>query len=92
MKAVIIIFSILLVALLVALLVVILIFLKQKKKITRYEEELEIKTRAYNNLMKNYLNIKDSEKFKHEKEKETNEKIDDLHSDKLSADDILPKR
>ena len=89
MKAVII-FLILLVALLVVILISVIVM--QKKKITRYEAEIEIKTRAYNNLMKEYLNIKDSEKFKHEKEKETNEKIDDLHSDKLSADDILPKR
>lgn len=88
MKAVIIIMSILL----MALLVVILISAWQKSRITGLEEELEIKTRAYNNVMKDYMKLKEAEQIKHQKEKETNEKIDDLHSGKLSADDILPKR
>lgn len=56
------------------------------------KERLEQKTEAYNGLQKEFELYRQSEAFKHEKEKEVNEKVDDLHNGTLSADDILPKR
>lgn len=64
----------------------------QHKYNKELKERLEQKTEAYNGLQKEFELYRQSETFKHEKEKEVNEKIDDLHSGKLSADDILPKR
>jgi hypothetical protein len=56
------------------------------------KNKLQLKTEAYNGLQAEFELYRKSEQFKHEKQKEANEKIDDLHSGKLSADDILPKR
>ena len=56
------------------------------------KNKLELKTEAYNGLQAEFELYRKSEQFKHEKQEEANEKIDDLHSGKLSADDILPKR
>jgi len=54
--------------------------------------KLEAKTKAYNGLQAEFELYRLSESFKCKKEEEANEKINDLHSGKLSADDILPKR
>lgn len=56
------------------------------------KDQLEYKSEMYNGLQEEFELYRQSETFKHEKEKEVNEKVDDLHSGKLSADDILPKR
>ena len=56
------------------------------------KNKLALKTEAYNGLQAEFELYRKSEQFKHEKQEEANEKIDDLHSGKLSADDILPKR
>ena len=56
------------------------------------KNKLELKTEAYNGLQAEFELYRQSESFKHKKEEEANEKVDDLHSGKLSADDILPKR
>lgn len=56
------------------------------------KNKLELKTEAYNNLQNEFELYRKSEDFKHKKKEEANEKIADLHSGKLSADDILPKR
>ena len=56
------------------------------------KNKLALKTEAYNGLQAEFELYRKSEQFKHQKEEEVNEKIDDLHSGKLSADDILPKR
>ena len=56
------------------------------------KDRLAKKTEAYNGLMEEFELYRKSEQFKQQKEEETNEKVDDLHSGKLSADDILPKR
>ena len=56
------------------------------------KKKLELKTEAYNGLQAEFELYRQSEAFKHQKEEEANEKIDDLHTGKLSADDILPKR
>lgn len=53
---------------------------------------LNRKTEAYNGLIVEFELFRNSEQFKHQKQEEANEKIDDLHTGKLSADDILPKR
>ena len=56
------------------------------------KNKLELKTEAYNGLREEFELFRKSEQFKHQKQEEANEKVDDLHSGKLSADDILPKR
>lgn len=56
------------------------------------KERLAQKTEAYNGLQAEFDLYRQAEQFKHQKEEEVNEKVDDLHSGKLSADDILPKR
>ena len=56
------------------------------------KNKLELKTEAYNGLRDEFELYRKSEQFKHQKQEEANEKVDDLHSGKLSADDILPKR
>ena len=53
---------------------------------------LNRKIEAYNGLIEEFELFRNSEQFKHQKQEEANEKIDDLHTGKLSADDILPKR
>ena len=76
MKAVIIIITILL----ASLLAVILITAWQRKKITGLEEDLEIKTRAYSNLMSEYLKLKEAEQIKNENRKEADEKKNDIYN------------
>ena len=56
------------------------------------KNKLELKSEAYNGLRDEFELYRKSEQFKHQKQEEVNEKIDDLHSGTLSADDILPKR
>lgn len=56
------------------------------------KNRLNQKTEAYNGLQAEFELYRKSEQFKHEKQEEANEKISELHSGKLSADDILPKR
>lgn len=45
----------------------------------------------YTMLFNEYDKLKTAQKIKAKNEEEKNEKINDLHSGKLSADDILPK-
>ncbi|SEP79478.1 hypothetical protein SAMN04487977_101447 [Treponema bryantii] len=73
-------------------LVVLILFICQRNKNKELKDRLDRKTEAYNGLLEEFDLYRKSEQFKHQKEEETNEKIDDLHSGKLSADDILPKR
>ena len=80
----------------IGLIAVILVFLIMYLcEHTRYKN-LKVKNNQlqehYNGLKNEFDLYRKSEQFKHQKEEETNEKIDDLHSGKLSADDILPKR
>lgn len=56
------------------------------------KRQLNRKVENYEGLVKEFENYRKSEQYKHQKEEEVNEKVDDLHSGKLSADDILPKR
>ena len=56
------------------------------------KNKLELKSEAYNGLRDEFELYRKSEQFKHQKQEEVNEKIDDLHSGIVSADDILPKR
>ena len=46
----------------------------------------------YNGLKEEFELYRKAEQFKHQKEEEANEKINNLHNGTLSADDILPKR
>lgn len=46
---------------------------------------------ANNRLHFEIVRLNRVNKIKSDNERETNEKIDDLHSGKLSADDVLPK-
>ena len=56
------------------------------------KSQLARKTEAYNGLCEEFELYRKAEQFKYEKQEEANEKINDLHTGKLSADDILPKR
>ena len=73
-------------------LVTLVLFICQRNKNKDLKQRLNLKTEAYNGLLAEFDLYRKSEQFKHQKEEETNEKIDELHSGKLSADDILPKR
>lgn len=73
-------------------LVMVALFCGQINRNKELKQRLDLKTDAYNGLMEEFELYRKSEEFKHQKQEEANEKIDDLHSGKLSADDILPKR
>lgn len=64
----------------------------QRNKNKELKIQLQNKSEAYSHLQEEFELYRKSEKFKHDKQEEANEKINDLHSGKLSADDILPKR
>ena len=78
--------------LLVMFLVMLVLFVCQHSRNKELKERLDRKTEAYNGLLEEFDLYRRSEQFKHQKEEEANEKINDLHNGKLSADDILPKR
>lgn len=78
--------------LLAMFLIMLMLYIGQRGKSKDLKEKLDRKTEAYNGLQEEFNLYRQSEQFKHQKEEETNEKIDNLHSGKLSADDILPKR
>ena len=60
-------------------------------KIRKQKRKIKIQQQDYIGL-KNELNkMHERQKIKDKIEEETNEKINDLHCGKLSADDILPK-
>lgn len=63
-----------------------------KSQIDRLNEELKHKQEAYDGVHNELLKVLESYKIREENEKKANEKVSDLHSGKLSADDILPKR
>ena len=73
-------------------LVAFILFICQLNRNKDLKQKLQIKTEAYNGLQAEFELYRKSEQFKYQKQEEANEKIDDLHSGKLSADDILPKR
>lgn len=73
-------------------LIMLVLFVCQHNRNKELKERLDRKTEAYNGLLEEFDLYRKSEQFKHQKEEEANEKINDLHSGKLSADDILPKR
>ena len=73
-------------------LITLVLLICQRNKNKDLKQRLNLKTEAYNGLQNEFELYRKSEQFKHKQEEETNEKIDDLHSGKLSADDILPKR
>lgn len=64
----------------------------QNGKNKELKNQLKNKSDAYTNLQEEFELFRKSEQFKYQKQEEANEKINDLHSGKLSADDILPKR
>ena len=64
----------------------------QRNLAKNLKEELNRKTEQYNGLQAEFELYRKSEQFKHEKQEEANEKINNLHNGTLSADDILPKR
>ena len=64
----------------------------QKNLAKELQEKLDRKSEMYKGLQEEFELYRNAEQFKHQKEEEVNEKVDDLHSGKLSADDILPKR
>ena len=68
------------------------LFICQRNKNKDLQNKLSNKTEAYLQLKEEFDLYRQSEQYRIEKQKEANEKIDDLHSGKLSADDILPKR
>ena len=85
--------SVIVILVLLALfLITLILFICQRSKNKDLKQRLDLKTEAYNGLQNEFELYRKSEQFKHQKEDEVNEKIDDLHSGKLSADDILPKR
>lgn len=69
-----------------------ILFICQRSKNKDLKLRLNLKTEAYNGLKEEFDLYREAEQFKHQKQEEVNEKVDDLHSGKLSADDILPKR
>lgn len=71
-------------------LVITIIYLNAKNK--ELKKKYDLKSEAYNGLYKEFELYRQSEQFKNKQEEEVNEKVADLHSGKLSADDILPKR
>ena len=83
-------YCILAVICIIFVLVYTIIYLNTKNK--ELKKRYELKAEAYNGLYKEFELYRQSEQFKNKQEEEANEKISDLHSGKLSADDILPKR
>lgn len=73
-------------------LITLILFICQRNKNKEISEQLQRKTEAYNGLYEEFELYKKAEQFKAKKEEEANEKIDNLHSGKLSADDILPHK
>lgn len=71
-------------------LIITIIFLNARNK--ELKKKYDLKVEAYNGLYKEFQLYRQSEQFKNSQEEEVNEKVSDLHSGKLSADDILPKR
>jgi predicted Holliday junction resolvase-like endonuclease len=81
------------IVILIILFVATLIFaICQRKLSDELKIQLRNKTDAYIHLQEEFELYRKSESFKHQKEDEANEKINDLRTGKLSADDILPKR
>ena len=66
------------------------IYLNTKNR--ELKQKYDLKVEQYNGLYKEFEKYRKSQQFKQEQEEKANEKISDLHSGKLSADDILPKR
>ena len=64
--------------LLAVILVLVLIMCFQKKKIEQLKDTVEIKKRAYENLFKEYMQMKEEEIIKKENRKEADEKKNDL--------------
>lgn len=56
------------------------------------KQQLEKSSELYVGLQEEFELYRNAENFKHKKEEEANEKIDDLHNGTVSSDDILPKR
>ena len=64
----------------------------QHNKAKELKHQLDKSAEMYIGLQEEFELYRNAERFRQQKEEEANEKIDDLHSGKLSADDILPKR
>lgn len=84
--------------LLIALLVVFGMFLVSfiinlcfKNKIDKQKTELKRKEEAYEGAVQEVQKLMEAQKIKEKNDEKAKEKISDLHSGKLSADDILPK-
>lgn len=71
--------------------VLLLLFLWQLNNAKAYKEKLAVVSQQYDLLFAEFDKLKTAQKIKAKNEEEKNEKINDLHSGKLSADDILPK-
>lgn len=71
--------------------VLLLMFLWQLNRTKMYKEKLAVVSEQYNLLFTEFDKLKTAQVIKAKNEEEKNEKINDLHSGKLSADDILPK-
>lgn len=85
-------FIIAILVLFAALLGTLIFAICQRSKNKDLKNQLKNKSDAYTHLQEEFELFRKSEQFKYQKEEEANEKIDDLHTGKLSADDILPKR
>jgi cell division protein FtsL len=84
--------------LLIALLVVFGMFLVSfifnlcfKSKIDKQKAEIKRKEEAYEGAVQEVQKLLEAQKIKGKNDEKAKEKISDLHSGKLSADDILPK-
>ena len=74
------------------ILIMLFLFYIQHKKLKEVKEKLNVEIQAYDGLFREFELYRKAEQFNHKQEEKVNEKIDDLHSGKLSADDVLPKR
>ena len=72
--------------------VLVLLFLWQLNRAKNLKDKLALITEQYELLFSEFDKLKTTQKIKAKNEEEKNEKINDLHSGKLSADDILPKQ
>ena len=85
--------AIIIILVLIGLFLLTLIFAVCQRNLNKeLKNKLELKTEAYNGLQEEFVLFRKSEQFKHQKQEEANEKINNLHNGTLSADDILPKR
>lgn len=85
--------TLIIILVLIVLFLAVLIFaIYERKQSKDLKLQLKLKSESYRHLQEEFELYRKSENFKYQKQEEANEKIDNLHTGKLSADDILPKR